>query len=60
VSDNCGEILRRYKNELENKSEISKQIQKESKIGIITLLFLAKDVEHNDAIVLKEAIEKED
>jgi uncharacterized protein YeaO (DUF488 family) len=54
------EFKKRYTNELENKSEILKQIRKESKTVVITLLFSAKDVEHNNAVVLKEAIEKED
>jgi len=45
----------KYKKELKNKSaliEKIKQIEKER--GTVTLLFSAKDKEHNNAVVLKE------
>ncbi len=48
----------RYKQELKEKSEIIERFCKEAKRGIITLLFAAKDIEHNNAIVLKEVIEE--
>ena len=50
------EFKRRYAKELEDKSEILKRIKSESKKGTITILFSAKDTEHNNATVLKELL----
>lgn len=49
----------KYKNELKEILEISqkiKQIEKEEKI--VTLLYSAKDEKHNNAVVLKEFLQK--
>jgi len=50
------EFKSRYKKELEKHSEILERIRKESKKETITLLFSAKDIEHNNAIVLQELL----
>lgn len=50
------EFKRRYKKELEKHSEILERIKKEAKKGTVTLLFSAKDVEHNNATVMKELL----
>ena len=50
------EFENRYKKELKNKSEITEKLRIEAKKGQVTLLFSAKDVEHNNAVVLKEVI----
>jgi uncharacterized protein YeaO (DUF488 family) len=50
------EFKKRYAKELEDKSEILKRIKSESKKGTITILFSAKDTEHNNATVLKELL----
>jgi len=50
------EFKNRYKKELKNKSEITEKLRIEAKKGQVTLLFSAKDVEHNNAVVLKEVI----
>lgn len=50
------EFKKRYAKELEDKSEILKRIKSESKKGAITMLFSAKDTEHNNATVLKELL----
>lgn len=52
------EFKRRYKKELKNKSEMLEMIREKAKISTITLLFAAKDIEHNNAVVLKEILEK--
>jgi len=50
------EFRRRYTKELEEHSEILERIKKEAKKETVTLLFSAKDVEHNNATVLKELL----
>lgn len=47
-----------YKKELKLKAELVGRIRNESKKGAVTLLFAAKDAEHNNAVVLKEQIER--
>jgi len=50
------EFKRRYTKELKKHSEILERIKKEAKKETVTLLFSAKDVEHNNATVLKELL----
>jgi uncharacterized protein YeaO (DUF488 family) len=50
------EFKRRYTKELEKHSETLERIKKEGKKETVTLLFSAKDVEHNNAKVLKEIL----
>jgi uncharacterized protein YeaO (DUF488 family) len=50
------EFSRRYKNELLDKADIIAALRSESKKGTVTLLFAAKDTEHNNAVVLMEII----
>lgn len=47
----------RYRKELKDKSDLIGKIRGESKKGTVTLLFSAKDKEHNNAVVLKEVID---
>ncbi len=50
----------RYKEELKGKVELIEMIKKlEKEHGTITLLFSAKDINHNNAVVLLEAIKDE-
>ncbi len=51
------EFKGRYKEELKNKSELIDKLKREAKNGKITILFAARDIEHNNAVVLKEIIE---
>ena len=51
------DFKKRYINELKKKNEIVQGLRAEAKKGTITFLFAAKDVEHNNAVVLKELIE---
>lgn len=52
------EFKRRYKKELEEKEELLERLRNKAKKETITLLFAARDVEHNNAVVLREIIEK--
>jgi len=47
----------RYRDELKSHAEILGRLRGESKKGTVTLLFAAKDVEHNNAVVLIETLE---
>jgi len=48
------EFKRRYAKELQQKQELVEQVRNEAKRGTVTLLFSAKDAEHNNATALKE------
>jgi len=51
------EFRKRYKGELQKKTDLIERLRKEIKSENVTLLFSAKDAEHNNAVVLKEVIE---
>lgn len=51
------EFRERYKEDLKNKQGLIEKIMSEIKKGPVTILYSAKDVEHNNARVLKEVIE---
>jgi uncharacterized protein YeaO (DUF488 family) len=48
----------RYLEELKNQSDLIEILIKRTKSGNITLIFSAKDTEHNNAVVLSELINK--
>jgi len=50
------EFKKKYTEELEDKSEILKRIKSEAKRGRVTILFSARDTEHNNATVLEELL----
>jgi uncharacterized protein YeaO (DUF488 family) len=50
------EFRRRYTEELMEKQELLTSLRRETKKGIVTLLFAARDEEHNNAVVLKEIL----
>ena len=52
------EFKNRYIKELKNNSELIERLKAVAKKEKVTLLFSAKDVEHNNAVVLKEVIEE--
>ena len=52
------EFKRRYIKELQKHSETLERIRKDAKGKTVTLLFSAKDVEHNNATVIKEILSK--
>ena len=52
------EFRARYEAELQNQGALLAKLGEEAKAGTVTLLFAAKDAEHNNAVVLKEFLEK--
>jgi len=53
------EFKTRYFEELEKKEEPVNALLEKGKSGLVTLLYAAKDQEHNHALVLKEYLKKE-
>jgi len=51
------EFKKRYEKELQNESDMLERIREMARTGVITLLFAAKDIEHNNAVVLEEILE---
>jgi uncharacterized protein YeaO (DUF488 family) len=51
------EFQKRYRRELEGNDEAVEQLKKEMKGGVATLVYGARDEEHNAALVLKEFME---
>ena len=52
------EFKQRYAMELDNKADLIDRIKNEARRGTVTLLFSARDIEHNNATVLKEILEQ--
>ena len=50
------EFKKRYRLELRSKAEQIELLKKELKAGTVTLVYGAKDEEHNEALVLKELL----
>ena len=48
----------RYRKELQPHGDLLARLRMEAKKGRVTLLFAAKDAEHNNAVVLKELLEQ--
>ena len=51
------EFRNKYKDELRAKRELITKLKLESKKKTVTLLYASKDIEHNNAIVLKEVLD---
>ncbi len=50
------EFRTRYREELKHQGELLDRLRTEARTGTVTLLFAAKDEEHNNAVVLKELL----
>lgn len=50
----------RYHRELKARPELLEKLRGYSRSGAVTLLFAAKDVEHNNAVAIKELLEETD
>ncbi len=50
------EFRTRYREELKGHGELIDRLRAEARTGTVTLLFAAKDEEHNNAVVLKEIL----
>ena len=46
----------KYAHEVGGKSDLIQRLRKESRKATVTLLYSAKDVEHNNAVALKEIV----
>lgn len=49
---------RKYRAELRHRADLLRMIENALREGTVTLLFAARDVEHNEAVVLKDWIER--
>ena len=47
----------KYRTELRNNNDLVKVLATKAKAGIVTLIYAARDEEHNEAVVLKEFLE---
>jgi uncharacterized protein YeaO (DUF488 family) len=52
------EFKKDYFKELDNHPDLVEQLIRKSRAGTLTLLFAAKDVEHNNAVALKNYLER--
>ena len=52
------EFRKRYARELEQRSDALEELVKKARAGHITLVFGARDPEHNNAVALKEDLER--
>lgn len=52
------EFRRRYLAELEKKSEVVDALREKDREGTVTLVYAAKDEQHNSAVVLKAFLER--
>lgn len=52
------EFQKRYRAELHKKTDLLDEIVKQSKKGLVTLVYGAKDETHNQAVVLKDYLEQ--
>ena len=48
------EFKKRYRLELEGKKELLEEVRRDAGRGTVTILYGAKDTEHNNGVVLKE------
>jgi uncharacterized protein YeaO (DUF488 family) len=53
-----GEFKRRYAGEIEQHSDALEQLARTARDGHVTLVFAAKDIEHNNAVALKAYLER--
>ena len=53
------EFQRRYRAELENRPEVWKVILEAEETGNVTLIYSARDEQHNNAVVLKGYLEQQ-
>ena len=52
------EFRRRYAAELKEKVDVVKMLKQKAKKGRVTFVYAARDEEHNNAVALKEILEK--
>jgi uncharacterized protein YeaO (DUF488 family) len=52
------EFRRRYRAELAEHEEKLRELRRRGRRGVLTLVYAARDTEHNDAVVLAELLRK--
>jgi uncharacterized protein YeaO (DUF488 family) len=52
------EFKKRYFKELESQPELVQELKQKAKKGAVTLIYAGKDPEHNNALALKEYLER--
>ena len=52
------EFRKRYARELEQRSEALEELLEKARAGRVTLIFSAKDTQHNNAVALREHLER--
>ena len=53
-----GSFRRRYETEIRHNDDLIKLVKQKSKKGTVTLVYGARDEKHNEALVLKQFLEK--
>jgi uncharacterized protein YeaO (DUF488 family) len=56
--DKWDEFRQRYQKELKHKDDLIKLLKRKAKTGTVTLIYAARDEEHNSALVLKRFLQK--
>ncbi|MGH8564418.1 MAG: DUF488 domain-containing protein [Gammaproteobacteria bacterium] len=56
--DKWKEFRRRYQKELKDNNDLIKLLKRKATAGTITLIYAARDEEHNSALVLKRFLQK--
>jgi len=56
--DKWDEFRKRYQKELKDKNDLIKLLKRKAKAGAITLIYSARDEEHNSALVLKQFLRR--
>jgi uncharacterized protein YeaO (DUF488 family) len=52
------EFRRRYRDELKAQEEKLRELRRHARAGTLTLVYAARDTEHNDAVVLAELLRR--
>jgi uncharacterized protein YeaO (DUF488 family) len=56
--DKWDEFRRRYQKELKDNNDLTKLLKRKAKAGTISLIYAARDEEHNGALVLQGFLQK--
>lgn len=56
--DKWDKFRKRYQKELKDKNDLIKLLKRKAKAGAITLIYSARDEEHNSALVLKQFLRR--
>jgi uncharacterized protein YeaO (DUF488 family) len=57
--DRWNEFRSRYTKELKGKKDLTELLKRKAREGVITLVYAARDEEHNSALILKQFLQKD-